>query len=43
MSSRRRRLVSLMIVFSLSFSASALIALEKIAHSGEAQTHHPAG
>jgi len=43
MSSRRRRPVSLMIVFSLSFSASALIALEKIAHSGEAQTHHPAG
>ena len=43
MSSRRRRLVSLMIVFSLSFSASALIALEKIGHSGEAQTHHPAG
>jgi len=32
-----------MIVFSLSFSASALIALETIAHSGEAQTHHPAG
>ena len=43
MSSRRRRPVSLMIVFSLSFSASALIALEKIAHSGEAQTRHPAG
>ena len=43
MSSRRHRPVSLMIVFSLSFSASALIALEKIAHSGEAQTHHPAG
>jgi len=43
MSSRRRRPVSLMIVFSLSFSASALIALEKIGHSGEAQTHHPAG
>jgi len=43
MSSRRRLPVSLMIVFSLSFGASALIALEKIAHSGEAQTHHPAG
>jgi Cu/Ag efflux protein CusF len=43
MSSRRRRPVSLVIVFSLSFSASALIALEKIAQSGEVQTHHPAG
>src|SRR5205809_2780222 len=43
MSSRRHRPVSLMIVFSLSFSASTLIALEKIAHSGEAQTHHPTG
>jgi len=43
MSSRRRRPVSLMIVFSLSFSASALIAFEKIVHSGEVQTHHPAG